>query len=45
MEGALSQMNIGYETNPKLIYISDIIPPKEKAELIDLVKEYINVFV
>src|SRR3954469_14342720 len=35
---------MGDEANPKPIYISDTLSPEEKADLIALIREYIDVF-
>src|SRR3954470_21388866 len=41
---ALLQVNMGGEANPKPIYISDTLSQDEKANLIALIREYIDVF-
>src|SRR4051812_22052416 len=41
---ALLQVNMGDEINPKPIYISDTLSQEEKADLIALIKEYVDVF-
>ena len=43
-DDALLQVNMGDETNPKPIYISDTVSQDEKADLIALIREYIDVF-
>src|SRR3954467_14030432 len=44
-DDALLQVNMGDEANPKPIYISDTLSLEEKADLIALIREYIDVFV
>src|SRR4051812_28509208 len=41
---ALLQVNMGDVANPKPIYISDTLSQDEKAYLIALIREYIDVF-
>src|SRR5436190_22837401 len=43
-DDALLQVNMGDEANPKPIYISDTLSLEEKADLIALIREYIDVF-
>src|SRR5436190_8773022 len=43
-DDALLQVNMGDETNPKPIYISNTLSQEEKADLIALIREYIDVF-
>ena len=38
------QINLGDETNPKPIFISESLPRSEKEDLIQLIQEYIYVF-
>ena len=38
------QINLGNETNPKPIFISESLSPSEKEDLVSLVREYINIF-
>src|SRR5204863_6478889 len=43
-DDALLQVNMGDKANPKPIYISDTLSQDEKADLIALTREYIDVF-
>jgi len=43
-DDALRHVNMGEEANPKPIYISDTLSQGEKADLIALIREYIDVF-
>src|SRR3954467_12762584 len=43
-DDALLQVNMGDEANPKPIYISDTLSQDEKADLIALIREYIDIF-
>src|SRR3954463_9703842 len=43
-DDSLLQVNMGDEINPKPIYISDTLSQKEKADLIALIREYVDVF-
>src|SRR3954471_11467914 len=43
-DDSLLQVNMGDEANPKPIYISDTLSQNEKADLIALIREYIDVF-
>src|SRR5947208_15277730 len=43
-DDALLQTNTGNETNPKPIYIRETLSQDEKADLIALIREYIDVF-
>jgi len=38
------QVDVGNQTNPKLIFISKSLSPDEKQDLISLIREYIDVF-
>ena len=37
-------INLGYEANPKHIFISESLSPSEKEDLITFVRDYIDVF-
>ena len=43
-EDKVLQVNMGDETNPKHIFISENLSPLEKEDLILLIREYIDVF-
>jgi len=43
-ENKVTQVNLGDETNPKPIFISESLSPPEKEDLISLVREYIDAF-
>jgi len=40
----VTQINLGDEANPKPIFISESLSPSEKEDLINLIREYIDVF-
>jgi len=41
----VTQINLGDEANPKPIFMSESLSPFEKEDLIQLIREYIDVFV
>jgi len=43
-EDKVTQTNLGDEANPRPIFISEILSPSEREDLISLVREYIDVF-
>ena len=43
-EDKVTQINLGDESNPKPIFISGSLSPPEKEDLIQLIREYIDVF-
>jgi len=43
-EDKVIQVDLGDQTHPKLIFISESLSPEEKQDLIALIKEYIDVF-
>ena len=43
-EDKITQVNLGYEDNPKPIFKSESLSLPEKEDLISLVRGYINVF-
>ena len=43
-EDRVIQIDVGDQKHPKLISISENLSPKEKQDLIALIKEYIDVF-
>jgi len=43
-EDKVTQINLGDEANPKPILISKSLSPSEKEDLIQLIREYIDVF-
>ena len=43
-EDKVTQINLGDEANPKPIFISESLSPSEKEDLIQLIREYIDVF-
>ncbi|ONK72710.1 uncharacterized protein A4U43_C04F22330 [Asparagus officinalis] len=44
-EDKVIQVNMGSEFDPKPIFISEILSPSKKEDLISLIREYIDVFV
>ena len=40
----MPRINLGDESNPKPIFISESLSPSEKEDLIHLIREYIDVF-
>ena len=40
----LTQINLGDEANPKPIFISESLSPSKKEDLIQFIREYIDVF-
>ena len=40
----MTQINLKDEANPKPIFISESLSPSKKEDLIQLIREYINVF-
>ena len=43
-EDKVTLINLGDETNPKPIFISESLSPSEKEDLVSLVREYIDGF-
>jgi len=44
IEDKVIQIDVGDQTHPKLIFISESLSPTEKQDLISLTKEFIDVF-
>ena len=44
IEHKITQINLGDETDPKPVFISESLLPSEKEDLIRLVREYIDAF-
>ena len=40
----MTQINLGDEANPKTIFVSESLSSFEKEDLIQLIREYIEVF-
>jgi len=43
-EDKVTQINLEDEANPKPIFISESLSPFEKKDLIQLIREYIDIF-